>query len=144
MDKWFLFNAKSGLWRVVKQPVATVTTHIQNIIDEAKETLLWKKNATVDAGEKKKFGECEKKYNDYYRLVGKGSFSTQILKLLQEYLYDGEFDRKLDTTKYQVAYTNGVLDLKTMQFRYGLRCSDFLTKTIGFDYDVALGVDCNT
>jgi hypothetical protein len=38
-DKWFLFDKQSCLWRIVKNPSATIISHIQCRIDQSKETL---------------------------------------------------------------------------------------------------------
>ena len=63
--------------------------------------------------------------------------NSMILKLLKDYLYDAEFFGKLDIGKYKVAYKNGILDLKTLEFREGLLSSDMLTKTIPYNYEKA-------
>jgi hypothetical protein len=60
-----------------------------------------------------------------------------MIKILASYLKDNEFEKLLDTNTYSVAYRNGILDLKTLEFREGLRSSDYLTRTIPFDYEVA-------
>ena len=54
---------------------------------------------------------------------------------MSELLHDAEFDEKLDGNKYEVAFKDGVLDLKTNTFRAGIQPTDFLTKTIPFKYE---------
>jgi len=134
-NKWFVFDKKAKLWRIVAQPYATIISHIQDKIDESKEIMLILKQKEDEETEKKKYVEFEKKYTEFYKQVGKGAFSSQIGKLLQDYLFDGEFEGKLDTTPYKIAYKNGIIDLITLQFREGLKSSDYLTRTIPYNYE---------
>ena len=57
-----------------------------------------------------------------------------ISKHLETILYDSEFYRKLDTNLYEVAFKNGIFDLRTKTFRHGFTVEDYLTNTIDFDY----------
>jgi len=98
---------------------------------------LFKINQTENEEDKKKLKEYEKQYNKHYRDVNHTSFSSQIIKLLTEYLFDGDFSRRLDNIPYQIAYKNGVLDLKTLKFRCGIQQYDLLTTTIPYDYEEA-------
>ena len=134
-NKWFVLNTTSNLWTVVKIPYATIITHIQKKIDESRNITLTLKDRTDDENKKKEYDDFDKKYRAFYTKVTGGSYSTQITKLLQEYLLDGEFENKLDTIPYKIAYKNGIMDLKTLKFRYGLKSSDYLTRTIPFDYE---------
>lgn len=142
--KWFLFDKKTCLWRLIRTPSAVVITTIQTYIDETKMSLLQIKLATDDEEEKKKLTNCEKKYNEFYKQVGKGAFTNQIIKILQDYLFDGGFEKKLDTTPYFVAYQNGMYDLKTGNFRSGLKPTDYLTQTIPYDFETAVETDVST
>jgi phage/plasmid-associated DNA primase len=130
-----LFDKKTCLWRVVGNPSAAIITNIQTRIDESKQSLLSKKLATDDAEEKKKYTKYEAQYIEFYKQVGKGAYTNQIIKILQDYLFDGDFERQLDTTPYEVAYRNGIYDLRVGKFRAGLMASDRLTQTIPFDYE---------
>ena len=136
-NHWFLSDKQSGLWRIIQKPSAIVITTVQTYIDKTKISLLNKKLATDDEEEKKKLTNYEKKYNEFYKQVGKGAFTNQIINILQTYLFDGEFERKLDTTPYLVAYKNGLYDLKTGLFRSGIKPTDYLTQTIPYNYERA-------
>ena len=140
-NRWYLFDQKTCLWRLIQTPSAMIITTIQTYIDESKISLLQRKLATDDEEEKKKYTAYEKKYTEFYKQVGKGSFTNQIIKILQTYLFDGDFERKLDTTPYLVAYKNGMFDLKTGLFRAGLQSSDYLTQTIPHNYEKATDAD---
>ena len=134
-NKWFVFDKHTSLWRVVSNPHSTIISHIQNKIDESRELMLILKQREESLEGKNKYGVLDKQYMEHYKQVGKGAFSSQITKLLQEYLFDIEFENKLDTIPYKIAYKNGVMDLKTLEFRNGLRSSDYLTRTIPYNYE---------
>jgi len=140
-NKWFLFDKNTCLWRSILNPSAMIITTIQTYIDHTKISILKQKLDTDDEEEKKKFTNFEKKYNEFYKQVGKGGFTSQIIKILQDYLFDGEFERKLDTTPYLVAYKNGLYDLKTGKFRKGIKYTDYLTQTIPYNYESATETD---
>jgi hypothetical protein len=134
-NNWFMFDERTKLWRIVANPHAIVISHIQHKIDESREvTYALKQQHSNDEEKKKEFDDNVKEYNKHYKEVGKGAVSSQIVKLLQQYLFDADFDQKLDTIPYKIAFTNGILDLKTLIFKEGLDAGDYLTKTIKYDY----------
>jgi phage/plasmid-associated DNA primase len=49
-------------------------------------------------------------------------------------LFEHEFYERSDSQKYVIAYKDGILDLKTGEFRKGILPEDYLTKTLSFDY----------
>lgn len=134
-NRWFVFDKYTGLWRIVSNPHATIISHIQNKIDESRELMLILKQKEENLEEKNKYGVVDKQYMEHYKQVGKGAFSSQITKLLQDYLFDSQFENKLDSIPYKIAYKNGIMDLKTLEFRSGIRSSDFITKTIPYNYE---------
>lgn len=140
-NRWYMFDANIGLWRVVCKPHSLIITHIQDRISESRAILNIKQENTTDDNEKKKLESDIAKFTKHYKDVGKGSFSAQIINVLTQLLYDGLFDKKLDTTTYQVAYLNGIFDLRTLTFRPRLFASDYLTKTIPYNYQVAADED---
>lgn len=139
--KWIFFDKKIGLWRFVKNPHQPIISHIQDKIDESREIMLSFKQSESDDAEKKKYIDMDKAYFEYYKQVGKGAFTSQITKILETYLYDGQFDTKLDATPYVMAYKNGIMDLKTLKFRKGLKQTDYLTHTIPYNYEPSADKD---
>ena len=77
-----------------------------------------KLDAEDDEGQKR-LNEQIKQYTKLYDQVDKSGFYSMISKLLETFLYDSEFYRKLDTNLYEVAFKNGIYDLRTKTFRYG-------------------------
>lgn len=133
-DLWFQFDKTSCLWRITKRPDAMVINHIQREIDETRESILYKKNRTDDEDEKKRLTLLEKYFVDCHREVSKGAYVSQTLKFLADYLFDADFEKMLDSQTEIIAFKNGILDLKTLNFRTGLLQSDFITKTIPYNY----------
>ena len=130
-NKWFCLDIKTNLWSVIKIPYATIISHIQMKIDKSRLKTLEEK---LNDDDKKKYDDIDKKFKDHYKKLTCGSYSSQISKLLQEYLHDSIFENKLDTIPYKMAYKNGIMDLKTSIFRNGILSTDYLTRTIQYDY----------
>ena len=61
------------------------------------------------------------------------NFKDSILKECKELFYKEDFIQQLDTNSYIIGFNNGVLDLKTKEFRNG-RPEDYITMTTGYDY----------
>lgn len=135
--KWRMFDKETCLWRKNKKPDAIIISHLQKEIDLARESLLRVKNKTDNDELKSKYSKLDNEYLQHYKQVTNGSYVSQLIKFLTTYLYDKDFINKLDNHKYKIVYQNGILDLKTLSFRYGLLQEDYLTKTIPFDYEEA-------
>ena len=133
-NTWFLHDKKTMLWRIVKNPSERIISHVQNKIDESREIFLHLKQKTEDKEEKIKYEQIDAQYLRYHQQVSKGSFCNQMIKVLESYLFVNKFNELLDTNPYEVAYEDGILDLKTGTFRKGLLSSDYLTKTIPYPY----------
>ena len=133
-EQWIICDKKSNLWRFIKDPTATIITHIQDEIDLRRKELLEEKIKCDDQKLKEEFDKKDKTYFAFYKSVGGSGTSNQIKKCLQEYLYCPNFCECLDNNMYKIAYKNGILDLKNMEFRYNIEPKDYLTKTIPYDY----------
>lgn len=133
-DLWYQFDKQTSLWRITKRPDAMVISHIQRDIDETREYILYKKNRTDDEEEKKKLSVLEKQFVGFHREVSNSGYISQTLKCLATYLFDANFDKILDNHTSLIAFQNGILDLHTLKFRHGLLQSDYITKTIPYNY----------
>lgn len=141
---WYVNNNNTKLWEIIQDPSALVITKIQSCLSLSEGiTCIKHSNDILNAitqDDKNKLTEehhkkC-KKYKDYYRYISSSSMSSQIIKLLKSYLSNNNFTQSLDSIPYSVAFKNGILDLKTLNFRYGISSTDFLTNTIPFDYEI--------
>lgn len=89
--------------------------------------------------------ECEvckakrmkKLYNSMYTKLGQTKFKDNVMKECKELFLDSEFENKIDSNKYLLAFTNGVYDLQQHIFRPG-KSDDYITKTTGIDYNTEL------
>ena len=133
--KWWGFNNVSGLWTKNIEPSAKITNTIQRLIDEALECVLSKMNGLPEGDPLlSKLISFKEGYNRHYVDVCKSSFNSQVVKYLKSYLLDNEFDDKLDCLTNRLAFKDGILDLKTLEFRNGILYTDYITKTILYDY----------
>jgi hypothetical protein len=134
---WIMYDNRTNLWRITDAPHAKVCSYIQHLIDCSMEPLYYRINKTDDEETKKKLCKVVDAYVGQRSAMADNKENSMILKLLKDYLNDSEFFSKLDVNKYKVAYKNGILDLRTLEFREGLLPTDMLTKTIPYNYEKA-------
>ena len=136
-EAWIEFNEYTHLWGLVKQPHSTISTYLQTQIGFEMETFQIKINDEKDEDKKRKI---QHKY-DLLKVtkIGYGNFNNckNILTFLAKYLKNDSFIEKLDKNLYRQPFQNGMLCLKTMEFRHGIRYDDYITKTLDFNYQKA-------
>lgn len=132
-EQWFMLTA-SNLWRQQKEPLFYITRELRKYIDYSNQQVV-NKIAITDGAEKETLIEISKTYLKFYTCINSGSFYTPLVKFLKSLLNDETFADRLDTNSGFLAFQNGVVDLKTKQFRQGIQSSDLITKTIPHDYD---------
>jgi len=142
-DKWYLYDRYTFKWEVVKDPSELVISHIQRCIDESRETLIFVLNRTEDVLKREKLNGHLKTYELHYKKITGAGISAQIVKLLKSYLKNNNFIQKLDIKPFQVVYKNGILNLKTLEFKKGLEANDYLTHYIDYDYEESNEKDMN-
>jgi phage/plasmid-associated DNA primase len=69
-----------------------------------------------------------------YNVITKSGYLNVLIKNLKTLLVDDEFEKKLDNNKGKLAFQNGIMDLETGVFRYGIEWDDYITDTIHYDY----------
>jgi hypothetical protein len=147
---WYYCDNKQKLWeQSTDPPLSLVITHLQNEIAHSRsmyESKFAEELEKVTTSEERKKLEEQREsvisiYEKSYRDVTGSKFSSQLVKILKDDLKEKDFNELLDNNPYEIAYQNGILDLNTLKFRYGLYATDYLTKTIPFDYEVALEKD---
>lgn len=75
--------------------------------------------------------------------LGSAPFKNNVMRECMEVFYDRRFKEKLNTNPYLIAFKNGVYDLKLNVFRDG-RPEDFLSKSMGIEYNSELTEDCES
>ena len=131
---WYRNNGQ--LWLPTKEaPVATIANQLQKIIDLSRETLMSLLNDTEDEEEKKALDKKIKNYGDFRWSCQGSGFTSHIAKMFKEYLFDDQFEKKINDTKYKIVYQNGIYDMKTKIFRKGIFPFEYITKTLPYDYE---------
>lgn len=135
-NQWFVFDKNTGLW-VVKHPSASIISCIQLKIDEAMGHLHLDMSRTGDtSGDRyKTMKETSKQFKGHYSKVCKCGYTSSVVNFLKDYLSDDGFVDKLDKQTYVAVFEDGLLDLKTLLFRSGIKQTDFVSKTIPFKYE---------
>jgi P4 family phage/plasmid primase-like protien len=93
--------------------------------------------------EKKDCTKCEyclletkrNQLNGVYKKLKTTSFKSNVMKECRELFFDEHFSKKMDANKDLIAFNNGVMDLTTMEFRFGKQ-DDCITFSTGIDYDI--------
>ena len=67
---------------------------------------------------------------------------SKIMREAMELFYDKEFVKHMDSNKYLMCFTNGIVDFKNKTFRQGYP-QDYITKTTGISYTDFLSVKDN-
>ena len=132
-ENWYVLVPETQLWKQIKEPTFYVISEIRKYIDYSNAQLA-NKMIGVDGEEKDKLIGIQKEYLRYYTKINASGYITMCVKNLRAQLVNDLFETKLDTTPCILAFTNGVMDLKTKTFREGLRWDDFLTDTIPYDW----------
>lgn len=133
---WWRFNEKTGLW--IKTDTATyfIVDTLQQLIDDAIAVFANLKSNEEDDKKKAEYQKTIDNYNDYSRKCCGGKIYSALIEHLKSVLeVDKEWAKRFDSNPYQIAYKNGMFDLKTGKFTEGLLASHYLTKTLPFEYE---------
>ena len=133
---WWTYDPHTALWKANEEPRAKIITFLQAKIDEAKATLTYTIDRTDDEEIKKGLQKYEKEYIQHRAVVASGGFADNLKKYLTDYLYEKDCNKLFDRNLGVLPFKNGVLDLKTKKFRNGLKQTDYLTRTIDFNYQL--------
>lgn len=133
-DKWFRYDKHKCIWYIIKDPTAYIIEiihkHIDTIIKHLTELLLTEQDTT----KKEELRKAQLKYIAKLSIYSENKFTSQFSKILKEKLYDSDFEKKLDNLKNRFAFQNGMFDMNTATFRYGLRYNDYLTDYVNRDF----------
>jgi hypothetical protein len=140
-ESWIVFNSKSGLWGYVKRPTSHIADFVQKICETYIEAYTIKKHSAESKSLKALYDKSLTDADSLYRRFGEPHTVNNFMTLLNGKITDNDFSQNLDKNVYQIAYKNGILDLRNLEFRKGLRWDDFVTKHIPFDYEVATDED---
>jgi len=131
-EEWYMLG-DNNLWRQQKEPAYYIVAELRKYIDESNKRTVYKISQT-DGDEKEKLIALSKRYIQSYKAISGSSYLNVLTKYLKQRLCDDTFAEKLDANTGKLAFKNGIMDLETKTFRYGIQSSDFVTETIPYDY----------
>lgn len=129
------YACKNNLWVKLKDPSAMIVSAIEDELDKYVKILTDKLNK-IDKENEVEVSLARKKIKIVSETRGRVvNAMNQYAKLLTDYLWVSGFNENLDTNIYQIAFKNGIFDLRTGEFREGLFPTDFITKTLPYNYE---------
>jgi P4 family phage/plasmid primase-like protien len=90
----------------------------------------------------KKNEEEVKPYRALNSKIQDMTYIEKVTKACSYNFYNEDFIKNLDTNLMIIGFDNGVYDLETLTFRDG-RPEDYLSKTVGYDYNDDIDMDCH-
>ncbi len=134
---WYSVDEKTNLWMVIEKPSYTVVSVIHSYIKESLSILFDELQNTEDQEERKKLTGEISRYTKFYKTCDNAGFLSNMFNHLTNLLRDDNFINKLDNNGGHLVYKNGILNMVSGKFVEGIKQSDFITKTIPFNYKKA-------
>ena len=130
---WWEYKYSKGVWETNDFVSQKIVSFLQQHIDESVAYYSKLKATQSEEEEKKRIQKIIKSYIDGRMGLSTSGMYKSIEVFLRSYLYaDDKWLERLDNNPYFIAYQNGILDLKTLEFREGLLSTDYLTHTLPF------------
>jgi len=135
-ETWYMLT-DNNLWKSQKEPTFYIIKEIHKYLDAHRDNL--NERASNAEGEAKSAViKSMENWFKLYTVITKSGYLSVITKTLRPLLTDDKFEKKLDNNKGKMAFKNGIMDLESKVFRYGIEWDDYITDTIPYDY-----VPCN-
>jgi len=132
-ENWYVLDYETQLWKKIKEPTYYIISEIRKYIDYSNAQIAIKMIG-IDGEEKEKLILMQKEYLKYYTKINANGYISMCVKILRAQLVNDLFEDALDTMPNIMAFQNGIMDLKTKVFRYGIKGDDNLTDTIKYDW----------
>ena len=124
-NKWYIYHNK--LWITIKNPNYSISNFINNELDKTLEEKLKEKDIDID--------EEKNTFNKVKQTLDKSAFMNALIKNLELLLLDDKFTDKFDKTEFKFVFENGIYDIKNKTFRKDILKSEYISKTLPFDYN---------
>lgn len=134
-EKWFMLTDKQ-LWKQQKEPSYYIINELRKYIDESNKKIVFQ-ISKAEGETKDKLIEKSKLYLKSYKTISSSGFLNVLTRFLKTLLTDNTFEEKLDNNPNKLAFQNGIMNLETKEFRYGIYAEDYITDTIRYDYTPA-------
>jgi P4 family phage/plasmid primase-like protien len=139
--RWYEF--KNHCWKRVEEGIGLRKRIAIDIVPrylELHKDFLHKYTITEDSGEKAMWDTRCKIVKKLISNLGSAPYKNNVMRECMEVFYVEEFETKLNTNPYLIAFNNGVYDLKNNLFRAG-RPEDYISKKMPIDYDEEMRED---
>jgi phage/plasmid-associated DNA primase len=133
-EMWYMLG-DDNLWKQQKEPSYYIIKELRKYIDNSNKKVVIQISSLPDGDEKEKLIEMSKEYLKSYSNISKPCFLSVITKYMKTILVDNYFADKLDCKEGHLAFKNGIVNLRTKEFRKGILSTDFITDTIQYDYE---------
>lgn len=141
------YHCNKGIWERITIPTSIIIRRVYLLVNTTIEYI----SNTIEIVEKQKQLQEPKRHKEYDNIIEKlnkqskaieksfkkidtTGFTSQMINHLIKYLNDNFFLNKLDSTKNQLVFKNGILNLTNGQFKDSIEYNDYVSKTIPFDY----------
>tara|TARA_R100000951_G_scaffold85611_1_gene73311 strand:- start:956 stop:2578 length:1623 start_codon:yes stop_codon:yes gene_type:complete len=137
-ESWIVLNKSTNLWNKVKKPNIYIYSKLIHGLNN------FKKDLDIELEKAKQIDDeelikCYKKkieiHNKNYLTIDTTGWINRFKENLAEFVKDDEFESKLDNNPYMIAFKNGIYDIKTKEFKNKIYPSNFLSKTLDFDFN---------
>jgi P4 family phage/plasmid primase-like protien len=99
-------------------------------IEQEEDETVEEKDESDDTKKLKDRAQCIKRILGQLKNSG---FKDSIMKECKHMFYDPKFLDQLDSNPYLLGFTNGVLDLKALEFRAG-KCDDYISMSCNYEF----------
>lgn len=131
-ETWYMLT-DNNLWKSQKEPTFYIIKEIHKYLDVQKD-ILCVKSTEAEGDAKSVIIKSMENWFKLYTVITKSGYLSVLTKTLRPLLTNDDFEKKLDNNKGKLAFKNGIMDLESRVFRYGIEWDDFITDTIPFDY----------
>ena len=123
-DVWYAFHPETNLWKKVKKPSYLIVSMIHKFLDKSIHQKNKESCKTEDPEIKKKISEDIADLCKFYKSCDAPSYLSNMRDHLSIILNDDDFINTLDANVGYLAFANGMVNLKTMEFREGAQLKE--------------------
>ena len=134
LKKYYVFNEQKGIWDISADPDEILARFLRKYTKQAIDDHIDSKPASDDKSVLKKWNKELKNINKCNAIIDTASFMSKLKDYLKRMLLDNDFCKKFNKNLYQIAFQNGLFDLRTKTLRPTLNYDDFICNPLKFDY----------
>lgn len=133
--QWFVLR-ENNLWDDVAVVLPYIAKFLIQFVDAGRNYINHQLNTCVDEADYEKLRKLlSEQMKIYSKVSQENTFTRSVTKHLTVFLEDTTFTNVLNNTKNKLVFKNGVYDITTKKFRYGIVPSDKVSKTLDYNYE---------